>query len=174
MAHSGSTLVHGPVGVHHRTALAVIVLAGIVVATAVVVGLTRTMTAPVVIDTPPVATAAPWVRAGIQSEYVLHIADHGTWGVGARHPVAHVPTTLDRMRAGIQSEYVLGMAIEDRWNDPFPAVAVTDRLDSGYLRAIASAGRWGAPTAGDAWPQVPFLDRFDNGYLRELAANWGR
>jgi hypothetical protein len=173
MAHSGSTLVHRPVGAHHRTALAVIALAAIILATAVVIGFTRSLTAPVVVDTPPVATAAPWVRAGIHSEYVLHIADHGMWGVGARHPVAHVPTTVDRIRAGIQSEFVLSMAVEDHWNDPFPATALADRLESGYLRAIAGAGRWGVPAAGAAWPQVPFLDRFDNGYLRELAASWG-
>lgn len=173
MAHSGSTLVHRPVGAHHRTSLAVTALAAIVLATGIIVGLARTVTAPVVIDTPPVATAAPWVRAGIHSEYVLHIADHGTWGVGARHPVANVPTAVDRIRAAIQSELVLGMAIEDRWNDPFPAIALADRLDSGYLRAVASAGRWDAPAARDTWPQVPFLDRFENGYLRELAAGWG-
>jgi hypothetical protein len=173
MAHSGSTLVHGPVGVHHRTALVVVALAAVILATAVLSGLARTMTAPVVIDTPPAATAAPWVRAGIQSEYVLHIADHGMWGVGARHPVAHVPSTADRIRAGIQSEHVLAMAVEDRWNDPFPAVTLADRLDSGYLKTIATAGRWGASGHRETWPQVQFLDRFESGYLRELAATWG-
>jgi hypothetical protein len=173
MAHSGSTLVHGPVGTHHRTALAVIALAAIVLATGIIVGVARTITAPVAIDPPPVATAAPWVRAGIQSEYVLHIADHGTWGVGARHPVADRPSTAERIRAGIQSEYVLAMATADRWNDPFPVVALADRLDSGYLKAIASAGRWDASATGGTWPQVPFLERFESGYLRELAAAWG-